>query len=161
VRVPALARWLLGLGIVATLAANVAHGLGHGIVGAAVAVWSAVALVGSYELLMMIIRGTQTPAAAPRPHDGASVIDPLGERAQQCSRLNSQPIVFPRCVPSVLRSMLASRALSGCASTLPQPPKCMEAWPQSGDGCMFGLRPRLIFIQNGPFRCRNRPPARG
>jgi hypothetical protein len=28
-RVPALARWLLGLGIAATLAANVAHGLGH------------------------------------------------------------------------------------------------------------------------------------
>ena len=26
-RVPALARWLLGLGIVATLAANIAHGL--------------------------------------------------------------------------------------------------------------------------------------
>ncbi len=32
-RVPALARWLLGLGIAATLAANVAHGLGHGPVG--------------------------------------------------------------------------------------------------------------------------------
>jgi Protein of unknown function (DUF2637) len=31
--VPALARWLLGLGIAATLAANVAHGLGHGPVG--------------------------------------------------------------------------------------------------------------------------------
>jgi len=30
VRVPPLARWLLGLGIAATLAANVAHGLGHG-----------------------------------------------------------------------------------------------------------------------------------
>ena len=29
--VPALARWLLGLGIAATLAANVAHGLGHGL----------------------------------------------------------------------------------------------------------------------------------
>jgi hypothetical protein len=29
VPVPALARWLLGLGIAATLAANVAHGLGH------------------------------------------------------------------------------------------------------------------------------------
>src|SRR6266700_564947 len=28
--VPALARWLLGVGIAATLAANVAHGLGHG-----------------------------------------------------------------------------------------------------------------------------------
>jgi len=35
-QVPALARWLLGLGIAATLAANVAHGLGHGPVGAAV-----------------------------------------------------------------------------------------------------------------------------
>jgi hypothetical protein len=37
--VPALARWLLGLGIAATLAANVPHGLGRGPVGAAVAAW--------------------------------------------------------------------------------------------------------------------------
>ena len=57
--VPALARWLLGLGIAATLAANVAHGLGHGPVGAAVAAWPAVALVGSYELLMTVIRSSQ------------------------------------------------------------------------------------------------------
>src|ERR1700685_3488284 len=35
--VPALARWLLGLGIAETLAANVAHGLGHGLAGASVA----------------------------------------------------------------------------------------------------------------------------
>ena len=39
--VPALGRWLLGLGIPATLAANVVHSLGHGMTGAAVA------LVGS------------------------------------------------------------------------------------------------------------------
>ena len=32
--VPALARRLLGLGIAATLAANVAHGMGHGLIGA-------------------------------------------------------------------------------------------------------------------------------
>ena len=64
VPLPALARWLLGLGIFATLAANVAHGLGHGIMGAAVAAWPAVALVGSHELLMMIIRGAQTPTRA-------------------------------------------------------------------------------------------------
>ena len=80
-RVPALARWLLGLGIVATLAANVAHGLGHGIIGAAVAAWPAVALVGSYELLMMIIGGAQASTAASRPHDGASVVDSLGKQA--------------------------------------------------------------------------------
>jgi hypothetical protein len=80
-RVPALARWLLGLGIVATLAANVAHGLGQGVLGAVVGAWPAVALVGSYELLMVIIRGAQPPAGAPRPHVGAPVVDPLGEQA--------------------------------------------------------------------------------
>jgi len=80
-RVPALARWLLGLGIVATLAANVAHGLGHGLIGAAIGAWPAVALVGSYELLMVIIRGAQTLKSPSRSHDGGSVADPLGEQA--------------------------------------------------------------------------------
>ncbi len=46
VPVPAPARWLLGLGIGATPAANAAHGLGHGPAGAAVAAWPAVVLVG-------------------------------------------------------------------------------------------------------------------
>jgi hypothetical protein len=59
VPVPALARWLLGLGITATLAGNVAHGLGRGLTGAAVAAWPA---VGSYELLMMIVRSAHRPA---------------------------------------------------------------------------------------------------
>jgi hypothetical protein len=87
VRVPALARWLLGLGIAATLAANVAHGLGHGPVGSAVAAWPAVALVGSYELLMMIIRGTQSESAeVPADADAAEAvprIDPLQARAAE------------------------------------------------------------------------------
>ena len=43
--IPALAHRLLGLGIVAMLAANVAHGLGHGPIGAATAARPAVALV--------------------------------------------------------------------------------------------------------------------
>jgi hypothetical protein len=47
-KVPVPALWLLSLGIAATLAANVAHGLGHGPSGAFVAAWPAVALVGSY-----------------------------------------------------------------------------------------------------------------
>jgi Protein of unknown function (DUF2637) len=63
---PALARWLFSLGIAATLAANVAHGLGHGLAGAAVAAWPAVALVGSYELLMMVSLGAGGPRSAPR-----------------------------------------------------------------------------------------------
>lgn len=54
--VPRLARWLLTLGIVATLAANMAQGWSHGPVGAVVAAWPAASLVGSYELLVWIIR---------------------------------------------------------------------------------------------------------
>lgn len=62
--VPALARWLLVLGIVATLAANVAHGWSGGPVGAVVAAWPAASLVGSYELLLWLIRTSAAPAVA-------------------------------------------------------------------------------------------------
>ncbi len=55
-RVPRLAGWSLALGIVATLGANLAHGVVHGPIGALVSAWPAVALVGSFELLMMLIR---------------------------------------------------------------------------------------------------------
>ncbi|MBM7789994.1 hypothetical protein JOD67_006674 [Tenggerimyces flavus] len=70
--VPRLARWLLGLGIAATVAANAAHGLAHGLVGALVAAWPALALVGSYELLMLMVRNmgrvsAVIPDAVPEP----------------------------------------------------------------------------------------------
>ena len=61
--VPSLARLLLGLGIAATLTANMAQGWSHGPVGAVVAAWPAVSLVGSYELLVWLIR---TSAAVER-----------------------------------------------------------------------------------------------
>jgi Protein of unknown function (DUF2637) len=85
VKVPMLARWLLGLGIAATLAANIAHGLGHGPVGAAVGAWPAVALVGSYELLMMITRNAQSPEATAIVGlpDVAAVTDPLHAQAAE------------------------------------------------------------------------------
>jgi len=56
VPVPSLARWLLALGIAATLTANMAQGWSHGPVGAVGAAWPAVSLVGSYELLVWLIR---------------------------------------------------------------------------------------------------------
>ncbi len=61
--------------------ANIAHGLGHGLTGAAVAAWPAVALVGSYELLMMVIRSSQVPADGTpgTEHDA----DPLQEQAAE------------------------------------------------------------------------------
>ena len=68
--VPGLARWLLALGIVATLAANVAHGWSHGPVGAAVAAWPAASLVGSYELLLWLIRTAAAGAVVREPACG-------------------------------------------------------------------------------------------
>jgi hypothetical protein len=43
--VPRLALWSLGAGIVATVGANLAHGLDNGPVGALVSAWPAVALI--------------------------------------------------------------------------------------------------------------------
>ena len=62
--VPRLAAWSLGTGIVATVGANLAHGVGHGPVGALVSAWPALALVGSFELLMMLIRTGRGPQAS-------------------------------------------------------------------------------------------------
>jgi Protein of unknown function (DUF2637) len=75
VPVPSLARWLVGLGIAATLTANMAQGWSHGLVGAVVAAWPAVSLVGSYELLVWLIRTsgptTRQPSAVHRCKDAA------------------------------------------------------------------------------------------
>ncbi|MDL4815457.1 DUF2637 domain-containing protein [Actinomadura opuntiae] len=60
--VPFLARPALALGIGATVAVNVLHGIAHGPVGAIIAAWPAVTLVVVVELLMgMIRRGRDVP----------------------------------------------------------------------------------------------------
>jgi hypothetical protein len=61
--VPPLARWCLGAGITATVGANLAHGLGHGPIRALVSAWPALALAGSFELLMTLIRTRKAVAA--------------------------------------------------------------------------------------------------
>jgi Protein of unknown function (DUF2637) len=62
---PPLARWCLGAGILATVGANLAHGLGHGPIGALVSAWPALALAGSFELLMTLIRRESRARATP------------------------------------------------------------------------------------------------
>jgi hypothetical protein len=70
--VPPLARWCLGAGIAATIGANLAHGLGHGPIGALVSAWPALALAGSFELLMTLIRTEPhtTRTTIPADHEG-------------------------------------------------------------------------------------------
>jgi len=57
-KAPALSLWLLGAGIAATLAVNVLAGVSAGTLGAIVAAWPALAFVGCYELLMMLVRAS-------------------------------------------------------------------------------------------------------
>lgn len=57
-RAPALAWSLLGSGIGVTLAANVTYGVAFGLAGALWAAWPALAFVGCYELLMMLVRAS-------------------------------------------------------------------------------------------------------
>ncbi len=67
-RAPALARLMLGLGVAATVSANVAYGAVFGVTGAVISAWPAVAFIGSAELLMVSIRRTQpVPGKATGP----------------------------------------------------------------------------------------------
>ena len=56
---PWLARVMLGLGVAATLAANVGYGAPYGLSGELLSGWPAVAFVGSVEMLLSMIRRTR------------------------------------------------------------------------------------------------------
>jgi hypothetical protein len=87
IRAPRLAYVGLWLGIAATIGANVAHGAGHGAVGALVSAWPAVALIVSYELLMKIIRAggevRPEPAAHHRSTTGRHCPHPVAATADE------------------------------------------------------------------------------
>ena len=76
---PPLARWCLGAGIAATIGANLAHGLGHGPIGALVSAWPALALAGSFELLMTLIRMRHPVNATPSHAVAISRLGPITE----------------------------------------------------------------------------------
>jgi len=76
-RAPGFTWVLLGSGIIATMAANVAHGIDHGWGGAITAAWPAAVTVGSFELLACLIRrSTRVHEAA----DPAAAHSPTGTR---------------------------------------------------------------------------------
>lgn len=112
--VPALARWLLALGIVATLAANVAHGWPGGPVGAVVAAWPAASLVGSYELLLWLIR---TSAAVAH---GQSLAQDGDTAARPATDLQFLPV-------TAARSSGGTSALDGVDVTGTLGGRCMAA----------------------------------
>uniref|UniRef100_UPI002637568D DUF2637 domain-containing protein n=1 Tax=Trebonia sp. TaxID=2767075 RepID=UPI002637568D len=86
---PGLAWGLLSAGIGATLAVNVLAGVPSGWLGAIIAAWPALAFVGSYELLMMIVRAAarRAPAEAGSvaPRDAFSPVPSDAETAAAAS----------------------------------------------------------------------------
>jgi hypothetical protein len=61
---PRLARFMLWLGIGATIGANIAFGAGYGLLGALISAWPAVAFIGSVEIAMQQVRHARAPRAA-------------------------------------------------------------------------------------------------
>ena len=61
---PRLARFMLWLGIAATIGANIAYGAGYGLPGALISAWPAVAFVGAVEIAMQQVRRARVPRAA-------------------------------------------------------------------------------------------------
>ena len=61
---PPLARFMLALGVAATVAANVAYGSGYGTLGAVISAWPAVAFIGAVEMVMGMVRRARQPPTA-------------------------------------------------------------------------------------------------
>lgn len=75
--------WLLLItGACATIAVNVAAGLSHGIVGAAIAGWPALVACGCFDLLLRH-RRHRSPATQPAQTAPATAPDPVIDRARE------------------------------------------------------------------------------
>ena len=167
VPVPCLARWLLALGIAATLTANMAQGWSHGPVGAVVAASPAVSLVGSYELLVWLIRTSgaatagrqQRTFALARPAVLPGVLSrpqPLTASAPERTSATRQarrggPRVRPpgRCLSPPAGSVTMRRLRPALSMT--------RRWPRTGSAC----RPATRCRNAGSPRCSGAHPAAG
>jgi Protein of unknown function (DUF2637) len=137
VRAPALARWLLAVGIGATLVANVAAGIHFGVMGAVVAAWPALALVGSYELLMLIIRREAAPAAVTTPavpdaiqavteavHTGVPAVhDPVSGDVPVTDRVDVPEEHAPTAPAATVKAVTSGRAPSRASKHTPRTPE--------------------------------------
>lgn len=75
-----LARWMLGLGVAATVAANIAYGAAWGWLGALISAWPAIAFIGTAEMLIGLVRtnaagGGLHARRSARPRAPASNLD--------------------------------------------------------------------------------------
>ena len=165
--VPSLARWLLALGIAATLTANMAQGWSHGPVGAVVAAWPAVSVVGSYELLVWLIRTSgladrvprQSTSALARPAVRRCVLSPPqpltasppeGASAARQARRGDPRVRPPGSRPSSPADSVTMRRLRPALSMT-------RRWPRTASAS----RPATRCRNAGSPRCSDAHPAAG
>jgi hypothetical protein len=99
---PALAWWMLAAGIGATLAVNVLAGVEAGPLGAIIASWPALAFVGCYELVMLLVR-----AAARRAEDEQDA---------------PAPVIVPQALPDAVSSPPSGRRPTSSPDAPEDPP---------------------------------------
>ena len=164
VPVPSLARWLLGLGITATLTANMAQGWSHGPVGAVVAAWPAVSLVGSCELLVWLIRTSGTVGRGPSARHLFEDAACTGARAaavdsEQQTRTDRNPSAQDSAARgSAWRAADHSRRRATTMAGRPTPvPIMTQRWPHTGSAC----KSAIPSPNASSPRCSDAPPAAG
>ncbi len=81
---PALARWMLAVGVGGTVGANVLYGTHYGPVGALLSAWPGLAFVGSTEQLMYLVRAGRTSAPA-----AVVVAEPVAIQSAYMSRTST------------------------------------------------------------------------
>lgn len=134
-RAPRLTWGLLAAGVVATMAANVAHGISHGWGGAIVAAWPAAVAAGSFELLAHLVRSrtgvreTDAPADAyspastqPDPHPGTPPTSGTHpDPGTPDSAPETVPAPVPDAVPGGVPAPAPAPASEGVPDDVPEP----------------------------------------
>lgn len=95
---PKLARFMLALGITATVAANVVHGLpssmlppvAHVVISALLSAWPAGAFIGSVELAMQLVRATRDVADTGQDSAADTVADSVPDKAADRRRTSAR-----------------------------------------------------------------------
>ncbi len=103
-QVPQLARWMLGLGVGATVAANIFYGLPFGWLAAVVSAWPAVAFVGSVEMAVRFVRDARHDSTGAQPVTPPAVTPPV-------TRARDKPRAIPRRAPAMTKQAKAAAAI--------------------------------------------------
>jgi hypothetical protein len=107
---PKLAWWLLGSGVAVTLAANVTYGAESGLSGALWAAWPATAFVGTYELMMLLVRASARRSGEPLINQVSSPLPNAAEAAAEASLRATLAAGNPWSVNALVTNFRLTRA---------------------------------------------------